>query len=401
MTAIGIGIGTPFGYQPKLTLDDISGLTHWLTVDDLGSITVQNAAVTASTATGGTVAGSTFTEDSATSAHYVAPNALPSCFLTDQTYTMTKAGTATVATVGHRAAAYLLDAEHDYTQFVGAGAGHLSRSITGDGTQATVMVRSISDNPAVVLPSSNKPSTSYAGTGTDAVTIDDHTYYNERHTSPWVQRKGGVSFALANPARCAAFCLKTNQWSSQLGKKCFTGAVQLPLRAPLGSWQLLHQSSSTIILAVWQHLTNPCISDGQGCSPVVTFTGASSNPGISIRIPNSGNVITTIGNGSSAFSQTCSRGTPTPFTVVTSSIEVIDAATIRRITRVYSNSRTPVVTDSGPTPFAVTGAAGSTADLLSNYNYTFMQAFEYGVYNRVLTADECDLAAGILLYKHG
>lgn len=399
--SIGIGISPIFADGTKLSLDDISGLVHWLTVEDLGSITVQNSAVTASTATGGTVAGSTFTENAATSTHFVAPDALPACFLTDQTYTMTKAGTATAATVGHRAAAYLLDAEHDYSDFMGAGAGHLARSISGDGSAATVMVRSVADTGAVVSPSTNKPSFSYAGTGTDAVTINSHSYYNERHTAPWVQRKGGVSFSQISPARSAAYCLKNGLWSSQLGRKCFTSAVSVPLRAPIGSWQLCHQSSSTVVFAIYQHLVNPCINDFQGASVLVTFTGASSNPGISIRVPNTSNVITTIGNGTSAYTQTCSRGTATPFTIVTSSTEVIDASTIRRITRVYSNTRTPVVTDSGPVVFAVTAAAGSYADLLVHYNYTFMQCFEYGIYNRVLTATECDLAAGILLDKWG
>ena len=397
----GIGIGTSFVYGGYAGLDALPGLVHWLNVEDLGAVTIQNTAVTASTAVGGLVALTTFTENSATSTHYVAPDALPACFLTDQTYTMTKAGTATAATVGHRATAYLLDAEHDYSDFVGAGAGHLSRSISGDGTQATVMVRSVSDTGAVVSPSTNKPSVSYAGTGTDAVTIDSHSYYNERHTAPWVQRKGGVSFTQISPARSAAYCLRSGQWSSQAGRKCFTSAVSTPLRAPIGSWQLLHQSSSTVVFAVWQHLTNPCINDFQGASVLVTHTGASSNPGISIRVPSSSDVIATIGNGTSAYTQSCSRGTATPFTIVTSSIEVIDASTIRRITRVYSNSRTPVVTDSGPVAFAVSSSAGSYADLLVNYNYTFMQCFEYGIYNRVLSATECDFVAGGLLTKWG
>ncbi len=397
----GIGIGTSFIYGGYTGLDALPGLVHWLNVEDLGAITVQNTAVTAATATGGTIVGSTFTENAATSNHYVAPDTGPACFLTDQTYTMTKAGTGTIATVGHRATAYLLDAEHDYTNFVGAGAGHLSRTITGNGTQATVMVRSVSDNPAAVTPSQNKPSVSYVGTGTDAVTINSHSYYNERYTTAWVQRKGGVSFGLVNQARCAAFSLKDNMWSSQLGKKCFTSAVTLPLRGPVGAWSILHQLSNTVVFAIYQHLTNPCINDSQGASVLVTFTGASINPGVSVRVPNSGNVITTIGNGSTAFSQTCSRGTATPFTVVTVSTEVIDASTIRKITRVYSNSTVPVVTDSGPVAFAVTANVGSNTDLLVNYNYSFMQPFEYGIYDRVLSAAECDFVAGGLLTKWG
>ena len=57
------------------------------------------------------------------------------------------------------------------------------------------------------------------------------------------------------------------------------------------------------------------------------------------------------------------------------------------------------ITDSGVQSYSVTNAASSIANLGVNYTTVMMQLFEYGIYDRILNSNECDLIAFHLIDK--
>ena len=395
MSINGIGVGAYFGvYQSNLfDLNSISNLVHWLTVEDLPSPSVRYLANDSwSTPTGGTYLTNTFTEDTLSSKHYLR-GPLKEFFA--EIILNISQGNIGFGNLGS-SSSDKMNNPHDFSVFTDAGNGFVYRNIVNNGSNTDITFRGYQTNLSY-SPSVNKPEVTYLGIGSSVV-FNNVSYYSEYYSSSWTAKKGGVVFNVVSTARAIAYDLAKNKWSSQ-SRKSLLAVTANPYSSAVGAWDILHKQSNTIVLIVYQELSANHSTDTNGASAFITFASSSINPGCSCRITNTGSIVTTLGNGSSVYNLNGTRGTATPLTCVTISTEVISASQIRKIIRVYNSNKQVTVTDSGVQSYSVTNAAGSNVNLGVHYNTVMMQIFEYGIYDRVLNSNECDLIAFHLIDK--